>query len=87
MAVFVLLYFGVMEAMVFTGAVSRRELGLDYLIVFGAGVYGAAPSPALWSRTETAIHCLSEISDTKAVLSGGQGPGEDISEAECMDRR
>ena len=86
LAAFVLLYFGVVEAMVFTGVVSRGDPGLHYLIVLGAGVYGEEPSPALRSRTETAIRYLNENPDTKAVLSGGQGPGEDISEAECMAR-
>lgn len=86
LAAFVLLYFGVVEAMVFTGVVSRGDPGLHYLIVLGAGVYGEEPSPALRSRTETAIRYLNENPDTKAVLSGRQGPGEDISEAECMAR-
>ena len=37
-------------------------------------------------RLETAEAYLEKYPDTKAVLSGGQGPGEHISEAECMFR-
>ena len=65
---------------------SKGTAGLDYLIVLGAGVYGEEPSPALRSRTETAIRYLEENPGAKAVLSGGQGPGEAITEAECMAR-
>ena len=80
------LYFCAVEALVFSGVMSKGTAGLDYLIVLGAGVYGEEPSPALRSRTETAIRYLEENPGAKAVLSGGQGPGEAITEAECMAR-
>lgn len=82
----VLLYAALIEIMVLGGVMSGGTPGLDYIIVLGAGVYGEEPSPALRSRTETAVRYLNENPGTKAILSGGQGPGEDISEAECMAR-
>ena len=37
-------------------------------------------------RLDAAEEFLKENPDTKAILSGGQGPGEDITEALCMYR-
>ena len=58
----------------------------DYLIVPGAKVYGDQPSDALRARIDLAWDYLSRNPDTVAILSGGQGSGENISEAECMRR-
>ena len=58
----------------------------DYLIVLGAGVNGTVPSLSLRERLDAAFDYLQGHPDTVAVLSGGQGSGEDITEAECMHR-
>lgn len=58
----------------------------DYLIVLGARVKGETPSLALQYRLDKAYEYLIEHPNTKVVLSGGQGPGEDITEAEAMRR-
>lgn len=57
-----------------------------YIIVLGAGVNGTVPSLTLQERINAAYRYLSGNPETVAVLSGGQGPGEDISEAACMYR-
>ena len=54
------------------------------VIVLGAGVNGRTPSLTLQTRIEAAAAYLAEHPDTVAVLSGGQGPGEDITEAQAM---
>jgi len=58
----------------------------DAVIVLGAGVHGTKPSRALQHRLETAAEYLRNNPNTIAVLSGGQGPQEDITEAEAMHR-
>lgn len=58
----------------------------DYLIVLGAGVNGTQPSQALYERLCAARDYLNAYPDAVAILSGGQGANEDISEAECMHR-
>lgn len=58
----------------------------SYLIVLGAGVNGETPSLSLLNRLEAAKEYLNNFPESKAILSGAQGPGEDISEAECMRR-
>lgn len=64
----------------------KPEPDADYIIVLGAGVYGETPSITLEHRLEGALRYLDANPRTKAVVSGGQGAGEDISEAECMRR-
>ena len=56
----------------------------DYLIVLGAGLYGTEPSASLVSRLQTAQVYLESHPQAIAVLSGGQGPGEEITEAKVM---
>ena len=58
----------------------------DYLIVLGAGVNGSVPSLSLTERLQAARRYLEEHPRTLAVVSGGQGTGEDISESEAMRR-
>lgn len=58
----------------------------DYLIVLGAHVNGTRPSKALMSRIRTAYEYLKRNPLTKTVLTGGQGSGEEIAEAACMEQ-
>ena len=64
----------------------RKHPNLEYIIVLGAHVEGTRLTLALLERTRRALQYLEENPDTKAILSGGQGSGEDITEAECMRR-
>lgn len=54
------------------------------VIVLGAGVNGTTPSLTLRTRLDAAAEYLQAHPDIPAVLSGGQGPGEDITEAQAM---
>ena len=58
----------------------------EYVIVLGAHVFGERMSANLRYRVEAACDYLKKNPDTKAVLSGGQGQGENITEAEAMRR-
>lgn len=64
----------------------NSEEACDYLIVLGAGVNGTAPSLSLRERLDAAYDYLLAYPDTVCIVSGGQGSGEDITEAECMYR-
>lgn len=57
---------------------------LDYIIVLGAHVDGTRLSLALLERARRACDYLKENPRTRAVLSGGKGTGEDITEAQAM---
>ena len=56
------------------------------LIVLGCQVRGTSPSLLLSYRIRAAADYLEAHPQTVAVLSGGQGSGESITEAECMYR-
>ncbi len=56
----------------------------DYLIVLGAGVNGSPPSLSMTDRLRAAPSWLEAYPDGVAVLSGGQGDGEDLTEAQAM---
>ena len=68
------------------GESDNSALPADAVIVLGAGVNGETPSAALWSRIQAASAYLEGHPDVPVVLSGGQGPGEAITEAEAMRR-
>jgi len=81
----VLVLLGTLEANVILTA--RRDMSMipaDAVIILGAGVNGTTPSLTLRTRLEAALDYLEEHPDVPAVLSGGQGPGEAITEARCM---
>lgn len=73
---------------VWVGDVSRGadDPAAEFVIVLGAGVNGTEPSQSLHERLCAARDYLNAYPDAVAVLSGGQGNGEDITEAECMYR-
>ncbi len=59
---------------------------LDYVIVLGARVDGERVTKSLAQRLDKALEYTEENENVMIVVSGGQGPGEDISEAEAMER-
>ncbi len=56
----------------------------DYIVVLGAKVDGTEPGTILNQRIRAAYAYLQAHPDAVAVVSGGQGPDEGISEAQCM---
>ncbi|WP_297635227.1 YdcF family protein [uncultured Clostridium sp.] len=57
----------------------------DLVIVLGAGLRGTTPSLTLKHRLDTTIKYIENTNYAgKIIVSGGQGPGEDITEAEAM---
>lgn len=53
------------------------------VILLGCRVKGDKPSTALFIRTKAARDYLRKNPDAVAILSGGQGPGENMTEAKC----
>ena len=58
----------------------------DAIIVLGAGIKGERIGTNLQKRLDTAIEYHKENQEAVIVVSGGQGPYEDISEALAMER-
>lgn len=58
----------------------------DAVIVLGAAVRGEVPSGALQDRLDAALQYHKKNPDAAIVVTGGQGPQEDITEALAMER-
>ena len=76
----------VVEIPVIKASKGHPETEADYLIVLGAGVNGTVPSLSMLNRLTAAKAYLDAHPDCVAIVSGGQGPGEDITEATAMFR-
>lgn len=81
-----LLLFAVGEIPVLKAAGGTPDCDADWLIVLGAGVNGSTPSLSMLNRLQTAKAYLDAHPACRAVLTGGQGSDEDLSEAEAMYR-
>lgn len=66
------------------GGKEPPEEPADAVIVLGAGVNGTQPSLSLRTRLDAAADYLAANPEVPAVLTGGQGYGEEITEAQCM---
>lgn len=65
-------------------AVIEEPGSVDVLIVLGSGVWGTEPSPQLKLRLNTAAKVIQKNPTMTVIVSGGQGPDEDVSEAKAM---
>ena len=80
-----LVAFGYLESLVIRDAhTDGRAEDAQCVIILGAGVNGTTPSLMLSSRLRAALDFIADKPDIPIICSGGQGPGEDISEADCM---
>ena len=76
--------FAVFEAPVVSNARTDADPQADYLIVLGAGVNGSTPSLSMVNRLEAALDYLDAYPDAAVIVSGGQDPGENVTEAAAM---
>ena len=80
-----LVAFGYLESLVIRGAhTDGRAEDAQCVVILGAGVNGTTPSLMLSSRLQAALDFIADKPDIPIICSGGQGPGEDISEARAM---
>ena len=79
-----MIYFIIVEIPIVSSARTDSDPQADYVIVLGAGVNGHDPSLSLLNRLEATLAYLDKYPDSVAIVSGGRGDGEDITEADCM---
>lgn len=63
---------------------STHEKNADYLVVLGARINGNRITKSLRYRLEAALHYMNENPNSIAIVSGGRGEGENITEAQAM---
>lgn len=83
---FLLLYFAFLHTKIRDHANTQVPKHAEFIIILGARVKGETPSLALQYRIDAAADYMKKNKETIAIASGGQGPGEDITEAEAIKR-
>ena len=73
-----------LEIPVIVDSFGDTDVDADYIIVLGAGVNGSVPSLSMINRMTPTIEYLESHPDCIAILTGGQGEGENLSEAQAM---
>lgn len=79
-----LILFLILEVLIIYNGSLKEQNDSDYIIVLGAGLNGNKLSSSLRLRLISTIEFHKSHSNTKIVVSGGQGAGEDLSEALAM---
>ncbi len=74
----------VIQGIIVSAMFSKPQKDLDYIIILGAQVRGTEITSPLQYRLDEACTYLNENSDTVVIVSGGQGDGEAITEAQAM---
>lgn len=80
------LQFTAIECLIVFNGRSDEEVRSDYIFILGAGLNGEEISLTLQSRLDAGLQYLRKYPGAMAVVTGGQGRGEDITEAEAMRR-
>lgn len=76
--------FAVTEAFVIHASFGQKEKSCQYVVVLGCLVRENGPSVSLRNRIDAAYGYLTEHPEAIAIVSGGQGSDEPMSEAQCM---
>ena len=79
-----LIIVGITEAIIIKASFASPNEQVDYMVVLGAKVRTTGPSASLWDRIYAAADYLNEHPDTIAIVSGGQGPDEPMTEGQAM---
>ncbi|HEX2927616.1 MAG TPA: YdcF family protein [Ruminiclostridium sp.] len=81
-----LVSFIIVMSVIMTSAISDNNQKVESVIVLGAGLKGESPTSVLKERLDYTIGYFKYNPDVKIIVSGGQGFGEVITEAEGMKR-
>ncbi len=79
-----LLIFIVTECVIISYGSNEPQPNADYVLVLGAQVKGTRLTYALQARLEKAYEYAVDNPESIVIVSGGQGPGESVTEAYAM---
>ena len=79
-----LIIVGFTEAVIINASFGSPGESCDYVVVLGAKVRQDGPSVSLMDRIHAAAEYLDEHPEVTAVVSGGKGADEPMTEAQCM---
>ncbi len=75
---------GITEAIIIRASFGSPKEQVSYMVVLGAKVREDGPSVSLWDRIYAAAGYLEAHPGTTAIVSGGQGADEPMTEARAM---
>ncbi len=76
--------FIMIEGLIIINGQEDTEYDVEYLVVLGSGLWGDVLSPTLLDRMNKALEFIENNPNTKIVVCGGQGRGENIPESQAM---
>lgn len=79
-----ILVVGVTEILIIRASFGDRNETCQYMVVLGAKVRQDGPSVSLMDRIRATAAYMEENPQVIAIVSGGQGPDEPMTEAQCM---
>ncbi len=79
-----LIIVGITEFFIIRASFGEPKESCDYAVVLGAKVRESGPSASLWDRIYGARDYLEAHPEVIAILSGGQGPDEPMTEGRAM---
>ena len=79
-----LLLAGITEALIIKHSFGDPKEEVSYMVVLGAKVRSTGPSVSLWDRIYGARDYMEAHEDVIAIVSGGQGADEPMTEARAM---
>ena len=79
------LLFLCVESRIIRAMTSGGKEKADCVIVLGAQVRGRNITDSLKRRLDRTVQYLQKFPETRVIVSGGQGPGEAITEADAME--
>ena len=72
------------QALIYQGMLVRDDAKSDYVIIFGAKIYGNAPSPLLSGRIYEAALYMQQNPESVAIACGGRASVGEYSEAQVI---
>ena len=78
--------FAVVVSILLAASMPDKSEDADCILLLGTGLHGAEPSLVLVERMDLALDYIGTHQNLKIIVSGGQGPGESITEAEAMEK-
>ncbi|MDF2506066.1 YdcF family protein [Clostridium sp.] len=78
--------FIIIESIIIFNVKSEKNAEVDYVMILGAGLRGKEISLTLKERMEKGVEYLRSNPEALVIVSGGQGPDEEITEAEAMKK-
>ncbi|USB33411.1 YdcF family protein [Paenibacillus sp. YPG26] len=87
-SVLLLVSFVIVESFVLSdfGTDDRAVTDADYVVILGSGLKGTRLSLTLKQRLDASLLYVNQHPEIPIIVSGGQGPGEDITEAAAMKK-